>query len=432
MAGGGGAGIAGQGGGAGQGGVSGQGGGASAAGGGGGAGAAGGGGGQAGGSGQGGGAGSATAGAGGSARDGGVDAPADPDIVWQYLGPVGSFGAAVAVDSANVIHVAVNTQSNYVATHLRLDENGNFIGQDSDPLAGGTAYQAIAIDASDDVYFAGTAGNASGYVRWGGVGGTSWGHTELYTTTGHAGWRDAKIDSQGRLVAVGESYTSTGYTAILRRYLPAGGYDLSKYDSGANDDTVGVAVGANDAIYIAGRNEIANSGGIYASTGTFTGWTAAGVNLFTVLFANKSSCQMTGSYTNGWSTTVDGAGGLWFLGEQCDYQPILRKYDPATGTLLINADYVVSGIGNESRVASDGTSLCAVGYGSWSSALPSGFQVYDADLQGNPLRKFQYHLLDDPELSSVAFIGHDRIVVGGTRLATSTQYQVWVARLRAP
>jgi hypothetical protein len=343
--------------------------------------------------------------------------------------------AAVVVDSAHVIHVAVNDQNASAGAHLRLDENGSFLGLDDDPLTGRTSYQAMAIDGADNIYFVGQTGvgSTSAYVRWGGVGGTSWGHTELYAGTGHADWRDASTDSQGRLVVTGETYTSTAYHAILRRYLPAGTYDLDKYDSAANDDTVGVAVGAGDAIYVSGRNEIANSGGIYASTATLTGWSATGTSLFSpVLFPNKSSCQMTGSYTNGWSVTVDGAGSVWFLGEQCDYQPILRKFDPTNGTLLVNADYAVSGIGSESRVASDGTSVSAVGYGTFSSALPGEFQVYDADLQGNPLRKWQYGLLDDNELTDVAFIGHDRIVVGMARSSSSTLYQVWVARLRAP
>ena len=132
------------------------------------------------------------------------------------------------------------------------------------------------------------------------------------------------------------------------------------------------------------------------------------------------------------SATVDGSGGLWFLGEHCDYQPILRKYDPTTGALLINADYNIAGIGINSRVASDGMSLSVVGNGTWSGTLPSGFLLYDADLQGATLRKFQYRVQDADGLNGVAFIGHDRIVVGSTRSSSSTIYQMWVARLRAP
>jgi len=339
----------------------------------------------------------------------------------------------VVVDSARVIHVAAYDATLGRGVHLRLDENGNFLDQTTDPLAS-TQYNAIAVDASDNIYFAGSMGanSAQAYLRWGGVGGTSLGgHTEVYSGSGHAEWRDAKIDSQGRIVVAGQTWTSTVEHTTLFRYLPAGGYDLSKVDT-TNDQAAGVTVTANDNIYVSGRNEISDTSSIIGSTATFTGWTAAGGSLFTVQIMNKSTCPSPGGYTNGWSGTVDGTGGLWFLGEHCDYQPILREYDPTTGALLINADYMIAGIGINAQVRSDGTSLAVVGDGTWSSGVPSGFLLYDADLQGVMLRKFQYAVHDADGLNGVAFIGHDRIVVGSSRASSSTSSQIWVARIRAP
>ena len=58
--------------------------------------------------------------------------------------------------------------------HLRLDENGNFLSLDEDPLNGGSRYDSAAIDAADNIYFVGAAGfsGTKAFVRWAGVGGT--------------------------------------------------------------------------------------------------------------------------------------------------------------------------------------------------------------------------------------------------------------------
>jgi len=232
-------------------------------------------------------------------------------------------------------------------------------------------------------------------------------------------------------VTVGSYSTGTTTHTILRRYLPAGGYDLDKADSGDNQ-SVGVTVGANDNIYVAGRNLISDASGFIASTATLTGWTPAGVQLFQALIPNKSTCPATGAYTYGRSTAFDGAGGLWFAAWHCDFQPILRKYDPTSGALLVNADYDAPGGNTQERVAGDGTSLAIVGNGSWSSSAPAGFQLYDTDLQGISRRKFYYSISADDSLLGVSFIGRDRIVVGYTRSPTDVIYQIWVARIRMP
>jgi hypothetical protein len=61
-----------------------------------------------------------------------------------------------------------------------------------------------------------------------------------------------------------------------------------------------------------------------------------------------------------------------------------------------------------------------------------GMQLYDADLQGNTLRKFQYAVHDADGLTAVAILDHDRIVVGYSRSSSTTLSQVWVARIRGP
>jgi hypothetical protein len=340
--------------------------------------------------------------------------------------------SSVVVDSAHVIHVAGNDESVNAGVHLRLDENGNFLSLDEDPLNGGSRYDDVAIDAADNIYFAGAAGTKA-FVRWAGVGPVSWGHAEAYSAP-NAAWSGAKTDSHGRIVVVGSSHSGTTFHTIVRRYLPAGGYDLDMIDS-ADDDSAGVTVGADDSIYIAGRNEIWDASGIIAgiaSTATFTGWTSTGVRMFQVLIPNKSTCATTGAYTNGRAAAFDGAGGLWFLGSHCDYQPILRRYDPTTGALLLNADYDVPGINVQWRLASDGTSLAVAGTGAWSAAESSRIQLYDADLQGKSLRKFSYALSADDSAIGLAFIGRDRIVAGYTRSQTDVIYRIWVARIRAP
>jgi hypothetical protein len=328
--------------------------------------------------------------------------------------------------------VSVTDASVSAGAHLRLDENGGFLGLDRDPMTGGTNFQDVAIDAADNLYFVGSAGlgSSKAYVRWAGASGTAWGHTEVHTT-GNSGWRGVKTDSQGRIIAVGSYYTSTNDHAILRRYLPAGGYDLDKTDTSGNTQSVGVTVGATDNIYVAGRTELANSSGIIGSTATLTGWTPAGVRLFQAQITNKSSCTTTGAYTNGYAAAFDSSGGLWFQGLHCDFQPLLRQVDPTSGAFLLNADFTVPVFNVQYRMASDGVSLAVVGYGSWDTTAPAGFDLYDADLQGQPLRKFYYTINADDQLYGVTFIGRDRIVVGSSS-ATDNINHIWVARVRAP
>ena len=222
---------------------------------------------------------------------------------------------------------------------------------------------------------------------------------------------------------------------LLRRYLSASGYDLDKTDSTVADQGMGVAVDAQDNIYVAGRINITDNYVGIGSTAFLTSWTSAGVQKFMIPIPNKSSCT-SGGNTNGWSVTFDGSGGLWFLGNHCDYEIILRQYDPTNGALLINADLNTTpdNINLQEKIASDGTTLAVVGDGTW-SAGEDGFQLTDTDLQGNPIRKFSLALNPQPydRLSGVAFLGHDRIVVGTDTTTTGTPVtRIWVARLRAP
>lgn len=383
-----------------------------------------------------GGAAGSAAGAGGTAG-GPVDAGPDggnSDIVWQYLGPPGQLCGAVAVDSKRVIHVA--GAEGTAGLHLRFDENGNLLGSDDDPLAGGTSFGGVAIDPADNVYFAGTAGSgtsAQGYLRWAGVGGTTWGHTETNGVSNSA-WGGAMIDSQGRIVVIGSEGVSgePSNHFMFRRYLPNGTYDLDKVDSTVADWATGAAVDGQDNIYLSGRNHLFDSGGnSVGSTAFLTSWTAAGASGFTDTIASKSSCGGNAPFTNGYAVTFDGAGELWFLGIHCDHEIILRQYNSATGSLVLNADSPPTNGFFPTVMASDGTTLSLLGYGAWGTGGVA-FELVDTDLQGKPLRTFVLGLspTDNDRLTGVAFIGRDRIVVG-TSFLSGTQ-RTWIARLRAP
>jgi hypothetical protein len=385
----------------------------------------------------GGGKGGASGGAGGApdagmARDAGPDG-GNPDIVWQYLLPPGQLCSAVAVDSKRVIHVVGGSTA---GLQVRFDENGNLLGTDVDPLAN-TSYGGIAIDAADNVYFVGSIGagaSAQGFIRWGGVGGTTWGHTETYEMSnswlGHP-----RIDSQGRIVVIGSvgTYNTPSNHLVLRRYLPAGGHDLDKIDSTVVDWATGLALDAQDNIYVSGRDQIVSAGSVVGSTAFLTNWTAGGASGFTDTIANKSTCASSLDYTNSDGVTFDGAGGLWLVGLHCDNERILRRYDPATGALTLNADFTPADDLYPQGIASDGTTLTLVGQGS----LPgvdsvAAFALLDIDLQGKPLRAFNYAFATTNEtdyLWDVAFIDRDRIVVGQT---DGTSVRCWIARLRAP
>jgi hypothetical protein len=374
------------------------------------------------------------------ARDAGSDG-GDPNIIWQYLAPAGPSANAVAIDSAHVIHVA-GAHGNG-GFHLRLDENGNVLGADDEPLDPYTYtdFYDVAIDAADNVYFAGSlntgGSDTSAYVRWGGVGGTSWGHKETYaygqpTVQGaRLIWFGAKIDSQGRIVVAGQEYYDFYFHLILRRYLPAGGYDLDFAEPTLlNDWAQGVTLDAQDNIYVAGSEY--NSAGT-AISGLLVKWTAAGVQKFSTLLPNKSTCT---GFTEATSVALDGSGKAWVLGNDCDHEIILRQYDSTYGVFQHNADMNTTPdpLNSQARLASDGTSLAFVGSGGW-SANEAGFQLTDTDLQGTPIRKFSLALTHGTyrdALTGVAFIGRDRIVVGNTAGATTAASQIWVARIRAP
>ena len=401
--------------------------------------------------------GSSVAGAGGSSRDGGAiggaaggggtGGPPDagtsgdggpdggnPDIVWQYLLPPGQLCGAVAVDSKRVIHVVGGTTA---GLQVRFDENGTLLGTDVDPLAG-TSYGSVAIDAADNVYFAGSIGagaSAQGFIRWGGVGGTTWGHTETYEMS-NSWFGDPRLDSQGRIVVIGTvgTYNTPSNHLVLRRYLPAGGYDLDKIDSTVADWATGLALDAQDNIYVSGRDHIVSAGSVVGSTAFLTSWTAGGASGFTDTIANKSTCVSSLDYTNSYGVTFDGAGGLWLLGLHCDNERILRRYDPATGALTLNADFTPADDLFPQGIASDGTTLTLVGQGSLPGVDSVGaFALLDTDLQGKPLRAFDYAFATTNEsdyLLDVAFIDRDRIVVGTTNSGTGNR--TWIARLRAP
>jgi hypothetical protein len=88
--------------------------------------------------------------------------------------------------------------------------------------------------------------------------------------------------------------------------------------------------------------------------------------------------------------------------------------------------------GHPQGIASDGTTLTLVGYGSL-PGVPSvvAFALLDTDLQGKPLRTFAYAFGTNNEsdrLYDVAFIDRDRIVIG----QTDPSARCWIARLRAP
>src|SRR5262249_28872456 len=147
------------------------------------------------------------------------------------------------------------------------------------------------------------------------------------------------IDSQGRIVAAGRKFNNDTHL-ILRRFLPAGGFDLDKADATPDDLATGVVVDAADNIYVSGRENVKDTSGIIAGTAMLTRWTADGLTRsWTARIANKSTCGTVGYYTNGWSVALDDAGQPWFLGQQCDSVPFLRKHAAATGAQLLNADY---------------------------------------------------------------------------------------------
>ena len=379
---------------------------------------------------------------GGTAQDAGPDG-GDPNIIWQYLAPAGATASAVAVDSAHVIHVAGAHGNN--GFQLRLDENGNPLGADDEPLDPYTYtdFSDVAIDAADNVYFVGELNNGgsdtSAYVRWGGVGGTSWGHTETYaygqpTVQGaRLRWVGAKIDSQGRLVVDGQEYYNFYFHLILRRYLPAGGYDLDFAEPTLlNDEGYGLTLDGQDNIYVAGV--VFSTTNQAQITGFLAKFAAGGGQTFSTPLPNKSTC--TGGQTYAASPAFDGSGGLWLLGNDCDHEIILRQYNSTNGVPLRNADMNTTPNSNnaQGRLASDGTTLAFVGSGGW-SANEVGFQLTDTDLQGTPIRKFSLALTHgtyNDALTGVAFIGRDRIVVGNTMGATTAASQIWVARIRAP
>jgi hypothetical protein len=348
----------------------------------------------------------------------------------------------VAVDSANVIHVAGSHGNN--GFQLRLDENGNVLGADVEPLAPYTysSFSDVAIDAADNVYFVGESSSGGSdtyaYVRWGGVGGTSWGHSETYaygqpTVQGaRLRWSGAKIDSQGRVVVAGGAYYNFYFHLLLRRYLAAGGYDLDFAEPGVvNDEASGLTLDGQDNIYVAGL--IHNNANQAVLTGFLAKFAAAGGQAFSTPVPNKSTCT---GYTYATSPAFDGSGNLWLLGNDCDREIILRQYSPTNGVLLRYADMNTTPIANsQARLASDGTTLAFVGSGGW-SANEVGFQLTDTDLQGTPIRKFSLAITHNgtynDALTGVAFIGRDRIVVGNTLGATTVASQIWVARIRAP
>jgi hypothetical protein len=369
--------------------------------------------------------GTATGGAGGAAGT------PNPDILWQYTGPANSMARGVVVDSGRVVHVAGSLSG--AGWHLRLDESGNLVGSDVDPQVAGSSFADLVIDSSDAIYFVGSSGGQA-YIRYGGVGGTTWGRTDKRTAGSGSEWEGAVIDSQGRIVTTGRSWGPTYDHVMVRRYLAAGGYDLDILDSSVNEICNAVAVDASDNIYVAARREnMDGTGTVVTGTGELIRWTASGTRSYTVAIPNKSTCVGTGYYTNTYSVVFDPSGKVWLLGSHCDFQTLLRRYEPATGALLLNADYSppdqsVSDIAF--RLASDGVSLAVAGSGALDATSSGGFKLLDMDYTAAPLRQF-YEPRFMGGISDVAFIGRDRIVAGSFRNSDNT-YSAWVARIRSP
>ena len=381
----------------------------------------------------------------GMAADAGPDG-GDPNIIWQYLAPAGPAAYAVVVDSAHVIHVAGTDGSSSSGFHLRLDENGNVLGSADEPLSSYTYtyFSDLAIDAADNVYFVGTLNNGgsdtSAYVRWGGVGGTTWGHSETYslgetTPTGPASSGSPITDSKAASWRVRPGVLRLLLSPHPPSLSPRWRVRLRLCRAHAVERLgVGGHLDGQDNIYVAGSEYHLEPGEREAPACSPSGRRpAADQSLSTPIPEQPDLHQLHPRHVARLRRLGRGSGSL---GNDCDHGIILEEIrsDERRPLAQRRHEHGPGPYNLQTKLASDGTTLAFVGTGEW-SAQGIGFQLTDTDLQGTPIRKFSLALTHGNSydgLTGVAFLGHDRIVVGNTMAAASAASQIWVARIRAP